>query len=175
VPRQCIVGVHHNFLSSSKDPYNRQTWTRQTCAITCEQNTDTKRSITQGDSEWKVNILGGDSVGHCEEKVHMNMWLILNYYPDRAVWISKNNAVRYLFVALDEERSLNRKINAWNESLARILDAAARIKKRGDQLRLTTCDLRTPVAKCIEVDGGIFENLLWTVTNVSFLGNKFVI
>jgi hypothetical protein len=26
----------------------------------------------QGDSRGIVNILGGDSVGHCEKKVHMN-------------------------------------------------------------------------------------------------------
>ena len=44
--------------------------------------------------------------------------------------------------------------------LARILDAAVRIKKHEDQPRRTTHDLRTPVAKCTEVDGGIFEHLL---------------
>jgi hypothetical protein len=44
--------------------------------------------------------------------------------------------------------------------LARILDAAARIKKREDQLRRTTRDLRTRVAKCTEADGAIFEHLL---------------
>jgi hypothetical protein len=47
-----------------------------------------------------------------------------------------------------------------DELLARILDAAARIKKREDQLRRTTRDLRTRVAKCTEVDGGILEHLL---------------
>jgi hypothetical protein len=53
-----------------------------------------------------------------------------------------------------------RNVDARDEVLARILDAAARIKKREDQLRRTTRDLRTRVAKCIEVDGGIFEHLL---------------
>ena len=47
-----------------------------------------------------------------------------------------------------------------DELLARILDAAASIKKREDQLRRTTRDLRTRVAKCTEVDGGIFEHSL---------------
>ena len=47
-----------------------------------------------------------------------------------------------------------------DELLARILDAVARINKREDQLRRTTRDLRTRVAECIEVDGGIFEYLL---------------
>jgi hypothetical protein len=41
------------------------------------------------------------------------------------------------------------------ELLARTLDAAARTKKREDQLRRTARDLRTRVAKCIEVGGGI--------------------
>jgi len=39
----------------------------------------------QGDSGGKVNILGGDSIGHCEIKVHINMFLFLNGYRDRAV------------------------------------------------------------------------------------------
>jgi hypothetical protein len=47
-----------------------------------------------------------------------------------------------------------------DELLFRILDAAGRIKKREDQLRRTTRDLLTRVAKCTEVDGGIFEYLL---------------
>jgi hypothetical protein len=51
---------------------------------------------------------------------------------------------------------------------ARVLDAADRTKEREDQPRRTTRDLRTRVAKCTEVDGGIFEHLLRTVTNLSF-------
>jgi len=30
----------------------------------------------QGDSGGKVNVLGGDSMGYCKNKVHMNMYLI---------------------------------------------------------------------------------------------------
>ena len=45
------------------------------------------------------------------------------------------------------------------ELLARTSNAAACIKKREDQLRRTTGDLRTQVAKCAEVDGGIYEHL----------------
>jgi len=37
------------------------------------------------------------------------------------------------------------------------------MKKREDQLRRKTRDLRTRFAKCNEVDGGICEYLLWTV------------
>jgi len=47
-----------------------------------------------------------------------------------------------------------------DELLDRIFDPAARIKKREDKLRRTTRDLRTPVAKCVEGDGGTFEHLL---------------
>jgi hypothetical protein len=61
-----------------------------------------------------------------------------------------------------------RNVDTWDELLARILDAAARTNKREDQLRRTTRDLGTWVAKCTEVDGGIFEHLLWAVTDLSF-------
>ena len=57
------------------------------------------------------------------------------------------------------------KVDTADELLASILDAAGSIEKREDQLRRTARDLRTPVAKCSEVDGGIFENLLRTVTD----------
>jgi hypothetical protein len=53
-----------------------------------------------------------------------------------------------------------RKVDARDELIARIFDASACIKKPEDQLRRSTRDLLTRVAKCIEVDGGIFENLL---------------
>ena len=43
-----------------------------------------------------------------------------------------------------------------DELLARILDAAGCIKKREDQLRRTTRDLRTRVANCIEFGGESF-------------------
>jgi hypothetical protein len=68
-----------------------------------------------------------------------------------------------------------RKADARDELLARILDVAVRIKTREDQLRRTPRDLRTRVAKCTGVGGGIFEYLLCTVTNLSFVCNKFVI
>jgi hypothetical protein len=49
------------------------------------------------------------------------------------------------------------KVDTPDELLARILDAAASIKKREDQVRRTARDLHTRVAKCAEVDGGIFR------------------
>ena len=67
------------------------------------------------------------------------------------------------------------KVDKPNELLASILDAAGCINKREDQLRRTTGDLRIRFAKCVEVGGGIVENLLWTVTDLLFVCNKFVI
>jgi hypothetical protein len=53
-----------------------------------------------------------------------------------------------------------RKVDTRDELLARILGAFACVRTREDQLRRTTRDLRTRVAKFIEVDGGICENSL---------------
>jgi hypothetical protein len=53
-----------------------------------------------------------------------------------------------------------RKVDTWDELLDRIMDAIARIKERQDELRRATHHVLTRVAKCIDVDGGIFENLL---------------
>jgi hypothetical protein len=65
----------------------------------------------------------------------------------------------YLWGSMKSE-VYKRKVDTRDEILARILDAAARTKKRADQLRQTTRDLRTRVANCNEVYGGIFEHLL---------------
>jgi hypothetical protein len=59
-----------------------------------------------------------------------------------------------------------RKVDTPEELLSRNMDAAARITKREDNLRRTTRDLRTRVAKRTEVDGGIFEILLRTLTRL---------
>jgi ferritin len=59
-------------------------------------------------------------------------------------------------------------IDTPDELLARVMDAVGHIKKREDQIRRTTRDLHTRVAKFTEVDGAIFEYLLQTVTDLSF-------
>ena len=56
------------------------------------------------------------------------------------------------------------KVNTKDELVARILNSAAFVKEeRQDDLSTAT---RTVIAKrvenCIEVNGGIFEHLLWT-------------
>jgi hypothetical protein len=40
------------------------------------------------------------------------------------------------------------------------MDVVAKVKERQDELRQATRHALTRVAKCINVDGGIFENLL---------------
>jgi hypothetical protein len=53
------------------------------------------------------------------------------------------------------------KVDTQDELLARILDAASRIKKREAQSKQKkTCDLCPRIAQFTEVEGGIFEHLL---------------
>jgi hypothetical protein len=48
--------------------------------------------------------------------------------------------------------------------LARIMTSAALLKQeRQNDLRRATLTVAKRVENCIEVDGGIFEHLLWTV------------
>jgi hypothetical protein len=117
-------------------------------------------SLIQGDSGIKDNIWGGDSVGHCEKKVHFNLCLILNVYRDKTISISRTNFVRFFCVCVWMKSEVYQtKVDTPDEFLTCIVDAAACLEKREDQLRRTTRDLRTRVAKCTEVDGGIFEHL----------------
>jgi hypothetical protein len=54
--------------------------------------------LTQSDSVFpktKVSVVTG--------KVDTNMYLLLNGYRDRVVYISRPNSVRFLFVDLEEE------------------------------------------------------------------------
>jgi hypothetical protein len=67
-----------------------------------------------------------------------------------------------------------RKVDTADELLARILDAAGCIKKRADQPNRTTRDLRTRVAKCTEVDGGILGTCIVN-SNLSLPCNYFII
>jgi hypothetical protein len=74
-----------------------------------------------------------------------------------------------MFVGLNEERI------EQNEYTRRITYVAAPVKRHEDQLRRTTRDRRWRVSMYTEVDGGILEHFLWTVTNLSFLCKEFVI
>jgi hypothetical protein len=52
-----------------------------------------------------------------------------------------------------------RKVDTQDELLARVLDVATSTKEREDQLRRTTRDLNTRVAKCNEISDGTVEQL----------------
>ena len=55
------------------------------------------------------------------------------------------------------------KVNTRDELVARIMNSAALIKQeRQDDLRRATRTVAKRVENCVEVDGGIFEHLLWT-------------
>ena len=56
------------------------------------------------------------------------------------------------------------KINKRGELVARIMNSAALIKQeRQDDLRIFARTIAKRVEKNLQVDGGIFEHLLWTV------------
>ena len=56
------------------------------------------------------------------------------------------------------------KVNTRGELVARIMYNAAFVKQeRQDDLRRAIRTIAKRVDKCIEVGGGIFEHLLWTV------------
>ena len=55
-------------------------------------------------------------------------------------------------------------VNTRDELVARIMNSAALIKQeRQDDLRRGTRTIAKRVENCTEVDGGIFEHLLWNV------------
>ena len=57
------------------------------------------------------------------------------------------------------------KVNTRDEMVARIMNSAAHLKQeRQDDLKTATRTITKRVEKCVEVYGGIFEHLLWTVT-----------
>jgi len=61
-----------------------------------------------------------------------------------------------------------RKMDTRDELFARILDAAANVKKSEDQLRRTTRDLRTRAAKCTDGDSGDFSKIYFVNCNKFF-------
>ena len=69
----------------------------------------------------------------------------------------------------------NIKLDTPDKFPTHILDAAGCKNNREDQLRRKTRDLHTRVAKYSEVDGGISELLLCTVTDLVFMCHKLFI
>ena len=68
-----------------------------------------------------------------------------------------------------ESEVYKEKVNTRDELVVRIMNSAALIKKeRQDDLRIATRTIAKRVENCIEVDGGIFEHLLWTTSSTIF-------
>jgi len=138
---------------------HRQNWIL--CYILC----------IQGDSEGKVYNLGGGSIGKF-------IWTCVWFWmvADTEVFEFPNlSPLNFCLWGWMKSEVYRGNVDTRDELLAWILDAPARVKKREDQLRRTTRDLRTRVTKCTEDDGGISENLLRTVKKLSYRCNKFVI
>jgi len=121
----------------------------------------------------KVSILGGDNIGHFEEEVRMNVCLILNGYQDKAIhWPPRSPDLTPLDLSLwvwKKSEVFKTKVDTPDELLARILDAASSMKKCEDQLRRSTRDLRTRVAKCLETDGDFRKFIVDCIKFVIFV------
>ena len=65
---------------------------------------------------------------------------------------------------MDENEIYKEKVNTRDELVARIMNSAALIKQeRQNDLRRAARTIAKKVEKCIDVDGRLFEHLLWTV------------
>ena len=63
-----------------------------------------------------------------------------------------------------ESEVYKEKVNTRDELVARIMNSVALIKQeRQDNFRTATRTIAKRAEKCTEVDGGIFEHLLWNV------------
>ena len=61
-------------------------------------------------------------------------------------------------------------VNTRNELVARIMNSAAlTMQERQDHLRRATRAIVKRVEKFIEVDGGIFEHVLWTMQFIEII------
>jgi hypothetical protein len=94
------------------------------------------------------------------EKLRTNVYLILNGYRDRIIWISSSNSLG-LFCGF-EWRIKFKKKGGYTWLIARShLEAATRNKEEHkNQIRWKTRDFHSRVAYCTEIDDGIFEYLL---------------
>ena len=90
---------------------------------------------------------------------------VFNGCEDTAVW-SWRLKIRFLSVGDGWKANYTKKkLYKRDELVARIMNSAAILKQeRQDDLRRATLTVAKRVEKCTEVDGGIFEHLLWTVT-----------
>ena len=118
----------------------------------------------QGVSGGIVNILGGDTMDYSE-------WISSYKHVSSFQWVWRYSCLKLagtdqiFSVGMDGKRSLQGKVNTRDELVALIMNSAGLVKQeRQDDFRRATHTIAKRVEKCTEVDGGIFEHLLWTVT-----------
>jgi hypothetical protein len=99
-----------------------------------------------------------------------------NMYPNR--WIGRGSLIRWPARSPDltlfdfslwgllKGEVYRTKVNTRADLIARVNNACVRIKDRRHELRRATRSTLQRVRKCIEVGGGIFENLVWDVPDV---------
>jgi len=63
----------------------------------------------------------------------------------------------------------SRKVDTRDELLGLIMHVIASIKEYHDARRRATRPVLTLVAKCVELDGGIFQNVLYWVNCTNFV------
>jgi len=100
---------------------------------------------------------------------HM-MQLLNDTFPNR--WIGRGSTINwpprspdltpldFCLWGLMKSEVCRRRVDTRDELLVNILDVIVCIKERHDALRRTTRHVFTRVAKCTDVDGGIFEHVL---------------
>ena len=132
--------------------------------------TDLPMSIIQSNSGERVNILAGESIGHCEREKKL-IWTRLQFWTLTEIQLFESGAHCSSFLPFDfclrgwmRNEVYKRNMDTWDELRVQILDAAAHTRKHADQLTQTTHDIRARVANCTEVEDGIFRHLWWTVT-----------
>jgi hypothetical protein len=103
-------------------------------------------TIVQGDSGGKVNIFGGDSIGYCEKKSSNDDVVTEIELFESGARCSFLTPLDFCLWGWIKSEVYKRNVDTRDALLSRISDAAACIRKREDQLRRTTRDLRTRAA-----------------------------
>jgi hypothetical protein len=68
-----------------------------------------------------------------------------------------------------KRKMYRRKVDARDELLDHIMDVIARIKEPQDALRRATRHMSTRVAKYVDDDDGIFENVFYLINCTTFV------
>jgi len=98
-----------------------------------------------------INVRNSHRQPHCTSQLT---------YEGRVLFVSRPNSFRFCSWGWIKSQVYKRKVDTRDEFFAGKLDVAAHVKKPEDQLRWTTRELCTRVAKGIEVDGLIFDRIL---------------